>query len=260
MTRLAKLRGLYFLPLFLLALLFQTPGTTTHAQSMYGPLNLYSDIYWGTDGSVYATSQVVPSIYHYTHQYKANVKITAPNGATVTNVSPWSYNSAYTSTSFDFAGVYLDGVFINDSDGVGWCGVASSVFATIVRALQTQVPAWVRLASFDNFTPPSISSAGSSTIRISYTNSGSAVGKSFTLSFGWGLGGALMQEDVSVSGGGSVTVSGPGNVQATYTVSTTRVGTIKAAVNAYSGSGSGGATVIGDAYKESSSQLSVNGG
>lgn len=260
MTRRSKLRGLYLLPLFLLALLFHTPGTTTHAQTMYGPLNLYSDIYWGTDGNVYANSQVVPSIYHYTHQYKANVKITAPNGATVTNVSPWSYNSAYTSTSYNFAGVYLDGVFINDSDGVGWCGVIHSVFATIVRALQTEVPIWVSLGDWGAFDPLAIGSGGSASteITIPYTYSANAAGKTFTASVGMGLTGTLAVGDVILeSGGGLITVGGPPSITAKYKVITTvNSGKLKAALNAYDGT----AKVIKDTYKASASECSVRGG
>lgn len=252
----SKLRVLYLLPLLLLAVLFQTPSTATYAQTMYGPLNLYHDIYWGTDGNVYASSQVVPSIYHYTHQYKANLKVTAPNGAVVTNVSPWSYNSASTSIIYNFAGVYLDGIFTEESDGSGWCGVIAGVFATVVgQARQTQVPAWVRLGTFGNFTAQT---GGSYAISISYTFSGNAVNRSFTVSFGMGLSGDLVPGDITVTGSGSITVNSSNpSITATYTPVTQHKGKLKAAVNAYNGLL---LTVLAPNYVESAAEQSINGG
>jgi hypothetical protein len=233
-------------------------------QGMYGPLNLYSDIYWGTDGIVYANSQVTSSAYHYSHRYQATARITAPNGSLVTNTSPWSPNSASTLATFDFGSVYLDGLFSNDSSGVGWCGIVAAVFATVYQQRQKEIPAWVKLGSFGEFNPTAINGnqpgGNSTTITIPYTPSLNAAGKTFTVSFGMGLTGQLIAGDVTGSGSGIVTVPGSGtaySLPVTYTTTqTARSGTVRAAVYAESGS----ATVLQPTYVESATTANVNGG
>jgi hypothetical protein len=226
---------------------------------MYGPLNLYNDIYWGTDGYVYAYSQVTPSVTHYSHQYKATAKITAPNGSSVTNTSSWSYNSAQTLATYDFDGVYLDGLFINDGKGEGWCGIVHNIFSTVLAQQQTNIPAWVRLGDFGNFVDECTGTGGfpgSTKISISYTFSNNAAGKTFNLSFGMGLTGTLVAGDITVAGSGTKAVTGT-PVEGTYEqITTTNHGTVRAAVNATAGS----ATIIGDPYRQSTDTFCVNGG
>lgn len=260
MIRITKYHFVYFVALFCLIVL---GSTDVRGQgSMYGPLNLYSDIYWGTDGRVYATSQVTPSVSHYSHQYRAQARITASDGSSVTNTSSWTYNSASTLATYDFVGVSLDGLFTNDSEGVGWCGIVHQIFATLLAQRQTTVPTWVKLANqFGNFDPTAIngSMAGpnSTNITISYSYSLNAAGKTFTVSFGVTLGGMLIVEDIGGSGSGEKTVSGPPVITATYTsaMQVARSGTIKASVSAYSGT----ATVMEPFFVgPSSSEANVN--
>lgn len=257
MNRISQYRLCYLLLLFMFALLLPEPNNA-RAQGMYGPLNHYSDIYWGLDGYVYATSQTSPSTPHPSHTYNANVKITKPNGGTITNVSGWLTDSASCIMTYNFAADEVDGTFKNDTDGGGYCGLAAIIFSTVYSAVQATVPAWVKPTTFGAFNPAAIST-GSATIDLNYFYSFSALNKTFNASFGAGLTGTLTPMDITGSGSGVITVSASRVVTATYTSGTTaNRGTVTAAVNCTNGT----ATVLTPTFVQTppAAALPVNGG
>ncbi|MGH9767247.1 MAG: hypothetical protein ACREAB_07415 [Blastocatellia bacterium] len=222
--------------------MFSSMNTQAQTAGMYGPVNLYSDIYWSADGYVYASSQVTPSVPYYAHQYRATARITAPGGSQVSYTTPWYYNSATAGAQYSFEYSFEDGVFTNDGQGGGYCTIAALIFASATQQRPTTIPVWVKLGDFGAFSPSAITGATGGTrstnISIPYSHSLNAAGKTFTVSFGVTLSGTLIVQDITGSGSGEKTVSGSPLITATYTVNefmTERNGTIKASVLATSG-------------------------
>ena len=229
---------------------------------MYGPVNVYADIYWSDDGYVYASTQVTPSVPYYAHQYRAKALITAPGGSQMSYTTPWYYNSATAGTQYNYESSYEDGVFTNDGGGWAYCTIAALIFTSATQQRPTTIPVWVKLGDFGTFNPSAITGATGGTrstnISIPYSRSLNAAGKIFTVSFGVTLSGSLQVQDITGTGSGEKTVSGSPLLTATYTVTefmTERNGTIKASVLATSGT----ATVLQPAFVgPSASEATVN--
>jgi hypothetical protein len=236
-------------------------------QGMYGPLYLYSDLYSSTNGYVYSTSQVSPSVPHYAHRYKATAKINAPNGSSTTNTSAWAYNSAYTLTDFDFGSLYLDGSFTSNNKGEGWCNIANVIFATALATKFFQQTPWIKLGAFGGFDPTSIrgiQNEQETTISIPYAYSNNAPGRKFEASFGINLAsGDLVIGDVTTESSGTKTVQSGQNARVTAKyksiLQTGRNGTFNAAIFASAGTVPGAsAVVLEPSFVMSASACTVN--